>query len=184
MRARADVWYQTKRGKEGLEERYNRQRSRLLVTMGLNTVNGGRLSGLWMAQSSFGWWVPVAVDDEPTARTLAAWWNATPARLMLLNRRDETLTYPTRQVAHRREIRIPKPDSPAWAALEEAFYLVCDEELLPMRQAEECAVRDTIDQAAALALDTEPAILADWRRRLAAEPTVSNERVQVSSEAE
>ena len=175
MRAHPDVWYQPRRGKEGLAERYSRQRSRLLVTMRLNTVSG-RLSGLWTAQPSFGWWVPVAVDDEPTARALAAWWNATPARLMLLNRRGKTLTYPTWQVAHLREIRIPKPDNPAWAALEEAFDLTCADELLPLRQAEKCAVRQVIDEAAAQALSVESRVVADWRRRLAAEPTVTNHR--------
>ena len=44
----------------------------------------------------------------------------------------------------------------------------------PMRQAEECTVREIIDVAAARALDVNPEILADWRRRLEAEPTISN----------
>ena len=95
---------------------------------------------------------------------------------MLLNRRGKTLTYPTWQVAHLREIRIPKPDNPAWSSLRDAFDRVCDQELLPMRQAEECAVRQTIDEAAALALGVEPGVLADWRQRLAAEPTITNAR--------
>ena len=43
-----------------------------------------------------------------------------------------------------------------------------------MKQAEECAVRAVIDEAGALALGLCPDVLADWRRRLAAEPTVSN----------
>ena len=95
---------------------------------------------------------------------------------MLLNRRGKTLTYPTWQVAHLREIRIPKQDNPAWDALKDAFDLTCDEELLPMRQAEECEVRQIIDEAAALALGVEPDVVADWRRRLAAEPTITNAR--------
>ncbi len=176
MFAQPDAWYRPNKGKEGLADRYRRRRSRLLVTMRLNTVSG-RLTGLWTAQPSFGWWVPVAVDDEFIAKALAAWWNATPARLMLLNRRGKTLTYPTWQVAHLREIRIPKPDNPAWQTLKDAFDQTCEMELLPMRQAEECTVRRVIDEAAALALGIEQEVLADWRRRLAAEPTVSNTRV-------
>ncbi len=43
-----------------------------------------------------------------------------------------------------------------------------------MKQTEECAVRAVIDEAAALAFGLAPEVLADWRRRLAAEPTVSN----------
>ena len=45
-----------------------------------------------------------------------------------------------------------------------------------MRQAEECKVRQVIDAAAALALGVGPEVLADWRRGLAAEPTITNER--------
>ena len=93
---------------------------------------------------------------------------------MLLNRRAQKLTYPTWQLAHLREIRIPKPDSPAWTSLRDAFDQVCDTELLPMRQAEECKVRRIVDDAAAGALGIEPEILADWRRRLASEPTITN----------
>ena len=65
-------------------------------------------------------------------------------------------------------------DNPAWGSLRAAFDQVCDRELLPMRQAEECEVRRIIDEAAALALDVQPDVLADWRRRLAAEPTITN----------
>ena len=36
-------------------------------------------------------------------------------------------------------------------------------ELLPMRQAEECQVRQIIDAAAALALGVDGETLADWR---------------------
>ena len=44
-----------------------------------------------------------------------------------------------------------------------------------MRQAEECAVRQIIDEAAAQALGVDSQTLSDWRQRLAAEPTISNE---------
>ena len=175
MLGEPDVWYRPKRDKEGLAERYRKQRSHLLVTMRLNTVSG-RLTGLWTANPSFGWWVPIAVENERSAKALAVWWNTTPARLMLLNRRGKTLTYPTWQVAHLREIKIPKPDNPAWTSLRAAFDRVCDIELLPMRQAEECEVRQIIDEAAAQALGVQPDVVADWRRRLAAEPTITNAR--------
>ena len=163
--------------------RYRAQRSYLLVPMRLDTVSG-RLTGLWTARPSFGWWVPVAVPDERAAKALAAWWNSTPVRLMLLNRRAQKLTYPTWQLAHLREIRIPRPDNPAWTSLSEAFDQICDAELLPMRQAEKCVVRQVIDEAAALALGVEPGVLADWRRRLAAEPTINNTRAGECADSE
>ena len=175
-----DVWYRPRAGKGNLAERYRAQRSQLLVPMRLNTVSG-RLTGLWTDKRSFGWWVPIMVEDESIAKALAAWWNSTPVRLMLLNRRGQTLTYPTWQLAHLREIRIPKPDNPAWNSLKEAFDQVCEAELLPMRQAEQCDVREAIDEAAALALRIDHSTLADWRKRLAAEPTVCNARAAEQS---
>ena len=45
-----------------------------------------------------------------------------------------------------------------------------------MRQAEECTTRKIIDAAAMLALDVDETQVAEWRRKLAAEPTVSNQR--------
>ena len=176
-----DVWYvprrHPRRNMDRWIEQSRTQRSHLLVPMRLDTVSG-RLTGLWTEQPSFGWWAPIAVPDEDRQKALAAWWNSTPVRLMLLNRRAQKLTYPTWQLAHLREIRIPKPDSPAWTSLRGAFDQVCDRELLPMRQAEECEARETIDRAAAVALGVDADILADWRRRLAAEPTITNARAR------
>ena len=170
-----DVWYRAKATKQSLAERYLAARGNLLVPMRFDT-NAGRLTGLWTAQPSFGWWVPVGVNDERLAKALAAWWNSTPVRLLLLNRRGRKLTYPVWQLAHLREIRIPRADSVGWDELYSAFGRVSGLELLPMRQAEECEARRVIDAAAAVVLRAPPAVLADWRRRLAAEPTVTNAR--------
>ena len=175
MLGEPDVRYRPRDAKRGLAERYRAQRGHLLVPMRFDTVSG-RLTGLWASQASFGWWVPIRGPDENTSKALAAWWNSTPARLMLLNRRAQKLTYPTWQLVHLREVRIPKPGNPAWAALSEAFDRACDIELLPMKHAEECEARRIIDTAAALALGVEPDVLADWRRLLAAEPTITNRR--------
>ena len=185
VRELPDVGYLPRIGKEGLAKRYAGQRSRLLVAMRMDTV-AGRLNALWAPSPSFGWWVPVALDDEDLpdrGKALAAWWNGTPARLMLLNRRARKLTYPIWQLHHLREVRIPTPDNPAWAALADAWEAVRDIELLPMRDAERCPARRIIDEAAAAALDVSPATVADWRSRLAAEPTITNARAADSSMA-
>ena len=144
--------------------------------MRMNTVTG-RVNALWATSPSFGWWVPVAVGDDRRGRALAAWWNGTPARLMLLNRRAKTLTYPTWQLHHLREVRVPNPDNPAWNALADAWEQIRDVELLPMRDAEECEARRVIDEAAAVALGVSAETVAGWRAMLAAEPTVTNRRV-------
>lgn len=151
--------------------------------MRLNTISG-RLTGLWTAQRSFGWWVPVAALDERTGNALAVWWNSTPTRLVLLNVRAQTLTYLTWQLAHLRENRIPRPENPAWSSLTEAFNQVRDAELLPMQQADECVARRVIDEAARLVLGVEPDVLTDWRRRLVAEPTITNKRAREFANSE
>lgn len=166
-----DVWYRPRGNKQGLAKKYFARRNHLLVPMRFDTVSS-RLTGLWTEQPSFGWWVPMSVEDNWKGQGLAAWWNSTPARLMLLNRRGRKLTYPVWQVAHLREIGVPRPDNPAWRDLKEAYDLTCERELLPMRQGDECAVRKIIDKAAAVALDVNPGVVEDWRVRLAHEPTV------------
>ena len=175
VREEPDVGYVPRPGKERLAERYAGQRSRVLVAMRMDTI-AGRLNALWATSPSFGWWVPVTVDGDRQGQALAAWWNSTPVRLMLLNRRARKLTYPTWQLHHLREVRIPTPDNPAWDALAEAWEQVRDVELLPMREGGRCEARLVLDEAAAAALDVSAATVAGWRAMLAAEPTVTNRR--------
>ncbi len=174
IRGKHDVWYEPKPGKASLAAKYLARRNRLLLPMRFRTTNG-RLTALWTPTPSFGTWVPAATENERIAKALAVWCNSTPVRLMLLNRRSRTLTYPAWSLEHLREIGIPKPDSFAWNALAAAYAKASDEELLPMSQADVCPARRILDRAAALALEVDEAEIADWRRRLAREPTVSNE---------
>ena len=171
LKGTPDVWYVPRAGKENLAARYALQRSRLLVPMRFYTV-AGRLTGLWAAEPSFGWWMPVAIPSKAEGQALAAWFNSTPVRMMLLNRRARKLTYPVWQVAHWREIRVPKLGNPAWDDLTAAYREVCETAIQRM-QNPDCPVRCRIDNAAAAALGRDPDELADWRRRIAAEPTVS-----------
>ena len=162
MWAEPDVWYVPRRRPRRNMERWIEQsaglRGHFLVPMRFDTISG-RLTGLWSALPSFGWWVPVAVPDEDQQKALAVWWNSTPVRLMLLNRRAQKLTYPTWQLAHLREVRIPRPGNPAWPDLRAAFDKVGETELVPMKQAERCEAREIIDQAAALACGLDPDLL-------------------------
>ncbi len=70
----------------------------------------------------------------------------------------------------------PTPGTRGCSELARAWEKGCLLPLRKLRQAKECKVRQTIDNAAALALGLEPDILADWRRRLAKEPTITNVR--------
>lgn len=176
LQAAPEVWYVPKAGRQNLAKKYAQQRSRLLVPMRFDTISG-RMTGVWASEPSFGWWMPVTIAGESEGQALAAWFNSTPARLMLLNRRARKLTYPVWQVAHWQEIRIPKPENPAWDELAAAYQEVCEMEMLPMQEPE-CPVRGRIDKAAAVAVGADPTELAEWRRKIAAEPTVSGSVAQ------
>ena len=174
MEGRPEQWAYPKSGRESLAARYWQQRSSVLVAMKYDTI-AGRLTSLWASEPSIGsGWVPVAVPDEREGKALVAWWNSTPARLMLLDRRTRKLTYPSWSLDQLRQIQVPKPGNPAWELLARAYDAVRDHELLPMAQAVDCVARSMIDEAAAWALGVSLERVVDWRRRLAREPTVSN----------
>ncbi len=150
------------------------QRSSLLVAARFRTTNG-LLTALWTDQPSIGsGWVPVQTRDEFSSKALAAWWNSTPVRLMLLNRRGKMLTYPSWSLEHLREIKIPKPDNPNWAALKKAYEKTRNTELRPMSRAPEDPARRIIDAAAARVLGVDESVVHDWARRLSLEPTITN----------
>ena len=144
--------------------------------MRMDTI-AGRLNALRATSPSFGWWVPVAVDNDRRGKALAAWWNGPPARLMLANRWAKKLTCPSWQLHHLREVRVPTPDNPAWDSLAEACEQVRNVDLLPMRDAGGCKARRVIDEAAVVALGVGAEAVAGWRAMLAAEPTVTDRRV-------
>ncbi len=150
------------------------RRSHILVAAKFRTTNG-RLTALYSKEPSIGsGWIPVRIKDGHIAKALAVWWNSTPGRMMLLNRRSKSLDYLHWSLTHLREIRIPKPDNSGWSALYNAYEKVCDQQLLPLNRAIEDPVRAVIDNAAAKVLGMDPAVLTDWRRRLSREPSISN----------
>lgn len=176
-----ESWHKPKQSKKGsrLAGMYWRQRSAMLVSQQFDTISG-RLTALYSDETTVGKrWVPVSVKDEYTAKALSVWWNSTPVRMMLLNRRGKKLTYPAWSLEHLEEIRIPKPDNPGWDALREAYDKICDEDLLPLKHAVEDTVRSTIDDAAAKVLGIDPQVIAGWREKLAKEPTITNRQFAV-----
>ena len=174
IRGEPESWRKPKHGKRQMAEGYWRQRSSLLVAQRFDTISG-RLTALYSDEPSVGsGWVPIRVKDEHAAKALAVWWNSTPVRMMLLNRRSKKLTYPQWSLEHLREIRIPKQDNPGWDVLYKVYGEICDIELLPLGRAGEDPVRAVMDGAAAEILGVRPEVLADWRGRLSREPTIRN----------
>ena len=167
-----ESWHKPRLNKQSMAERYWKQRSKLLVAQRFDTISG-RLTALYSDTPLIGkGWVPADIRDEHMAKALAVWWNSTPSRMMLLNRRAKKLTYPKWSLKHLMEIHIPKPDNHGWSALCEAYGKIYDKELLPMGQAIEDPARAIIDKAAAKVLNMDPKVLAGWRERLSCEPTM------------
>ena len=96
-------------------------------------------------------------------------------------RRAQKLTYPKWSKEHLKSLPCPRPETPSSRALTEAWERAKRTPLLPFAQAEGCVARQIIDKAAALAIGTEGSVVADWRRRLAAEPTITNVRAPDSA---
>ena len=136
----------------------------LLLAVWTDTPSIGRGNG----------WIPVDIKDEDLGKGLVAWWNSTPAAMILLNRRSKKLTYPKWSVAQIRSIGIPKPDNTAWPALTAAYEQAKNIPMLPLKQATSCEARQIIDQAAALALGINEEQVAEWRHMITEEPTISN----------
>ncbi|MDE0621144.1 MAG: N-6 DNA methylase, partial [Bryobacterales bacterium] len=159
-----------------LHERVRLSGGHLMLAERYNTVSG-RLTALWSETSTFGFgWIPSAGPDREYEKAVCAWWNSTPGRMLLLNRRAKTLTYPKWSKQHLKSVPCPRPETQGSNALTKAWEQVKGVPLLPLAQAESCAARQVIDAAAAVALGVTGDEIADWRRRLAREPTITNVR--------
>ena len=136
IRGDADAWARSKPAKVALAAKYWSQRSQVLLAARCDTISG-RITALWSSHPSVGTGrVPVSNQGKVESKTVAAWWNSTPARLMLLNLRSKKLTYPKWSVAQLLTVCIPKPDNPAWLSLAEAWKEACDIKMLPLSQGE------------------------------------------------
>ncbi|MCY4420283.1 MAG: DEAD/DEAH box helicase family protein [Gammaproteobacteria bacterium] len=163
-----------------LHENVLNGKGNLMLASRYDTVSG-RLTSLWSETPTFGFgWIPTKakVPDEIYEQAVCAWWNSTPGRLLLLNRRAKKLTYSKWSVEHLASVPCPKPGSQGCVKLADAWKQTCDKPLLRLSDAEDCTVRHIIDAAAALVLGVPLKLMADWRWRLAAEPTITNLRAE------
>lgn len=169
-----DGWGKHKPLKLKLSQKYWHLRSHTLLAQRHRTTNGV-LTAIWSPIPSLGaGWTPVTIEGKAQGKALTMWWNSTPARIMLLSLRSRTLSYPKWSLGQLRGVGVPKPDNPAWSSLADAWEEVCDVEMLPLSRGEECEARRIIDRAAAEALNVDEEQVAEWRRMLAVEPTISN----------
>ena len=162
--------------RQHLHENVRRGSSRLLITNRFDTVSG-RITALYAEEPTFGFgWCPVKVPDDEHARAICAWWNSTPGRLLLLNRRAKKLTYPKWSMGLLEEIPIPKGGEEGTGMLSKVYDKYASQPLLTMKEGMNDPVRSALDEVAAMILKISVEKIAEWRALLAKEPTVSNRR--------
>ena len=176
MEASADVLGVPKPGKQDYaRDVLAGKASRLLLVNRLRT-NTVRISACYADRPLLGSaWVPVrTIIPNPTLeKALCAWWNSTPGILTLLHCRAKALDYPRYALASLRSLLVPDPKLTNIQPLADAFEETYRTPLLPWPQMHTCPTRAKVDSAAAHALRMDGRTIADWRRRIAMEPTVS-----------
>ena len=175
MNAEADVYGVPKPDRVGYAKHLQRKAGRLLVVNRLRT-NTVRVSACYAPQPLLGSaWIPVRpISPNPAfEHALCAWWNSTPGILTLLHCRAKALDYPRFALASLRALLVPDPKRVDIAPLADAFAATRAEALRPWPQMHDCPNRAILDQAAAQVLRIDGRVIADWRKRIAKEPTVS-----------
>ena len=152
--------------------------SRLLFAQRIEPKNVRTPAILVSEPALGGCWVPVtpmqAADPDEIMKAWCAYLNSTCGTLSLLNQRSKKLTYPQYSLTHLRSIPLPDPSRADLTPLVRVFDDLCISELQPWAKIDIDPVRHQIDDAVAEVLDLDPAEMADWRRRIVNEPTVSN----------
>ena len=175
MNAEADVFGAPKPGRIDYAKHLERKASRLLVVNRLRT-DTVRVSACYAPQPLLGSaWIPVRpISPNPAfEHALCVWWNSTPGILTLLHCRAKALDYPRFALDSLRALLIPNPNRVNITPLADAFTTTRAKPLRPWPQMHDCSHRAILDQAAAQVLQVDGRTIADWRKRIAHEPTVS-----------
>ena len=175
MNAEADVYGTPKPDRADYAKHLQGKASHLLVANRLYTYQA-RVSACYASVPLLGSaWTPVRPMSPNPAfeRALCAWWNSTPGILTMLHARARKLTYPRFALASLRALLVPDPNRVDIDPLADAFAATRAEALRPWPQMDDCPNRAILDQAAAQVLRIDGRVIADWRKRIANEPTVS-----------
>ena len=187
MSALTDSYIEPKPVKRGLADRYWSQRSRFLLShrLWLPLV---RVTAVIVNEQAVGSrWTPCRPHDgEPaTQAALCVWLNSSPGLLAILGGRDNRKpSYPQFSLDTLRAI--PVPNFPALGddardALAAAYEELKDEVLLPFPRMDEDPVRRRLDAAVTEALGLDAEWVAQVRRALGEEPSVTNRRYNSST---
>ena len=151
--------------------------SKLLIACKINP-QAVRVTAIHLARAALGQpFIPVTPLPHLSApaETLEAWCaylNSTPAIVSFMNRRQKKLTYADYSLDQLRAMPVPDPAKCDLAPLQAAFDKLGKSTLRPWPQMDKCPLRTELDAAAADVLGIDAAEMADWRMRIAKEPTV------------
>ena len=176
MDAKPDVLATPKSQKEAYARYIKSKASRLLISNRLRT-NTVCTAACYTEKPALGSaWVPVTpLSTYPDLdHALCAWWNSTPGILTMLHARSHALDYAKYSLDLLRKLLIPNPRNVDVSPLIDVFAKTRQQILKPWKEMDTCPVRARIDEAAARVLHIDGAKIADWRKRITLEPTVSN----------
>ena len=171
-----DAVWRPKATKESLARSYTAQGGWMLVASRART-NNARVVGVCGPRKCVGTgFIPVRTETSNQARALSVLWNSTPTLLQLLNMRSKMLMYPKWSVVQLESVKVPESLGTAEAESKFAnvFDRLADEPLKPWAGADTDPIRCEIDDVVAETYGISAGVLADWRERLAREPTVAN----------
>ena len=180
MRAEPDVYIEPKPSKRArrLAESYWEQRSNLLLPHHLR-LNVARVAAVMLPDQAVGSnWTPCRPRDPGNSKALCLYLNSTPGLMTLLGGRDNRVpSYPSFSLDTLRSL--PIPDFSALVTekvdlLDSWFDWLGNDTLLPFPRMFEDPVRRQIDEAVIQALGLDPEWVANIRRELAREPSVTD----------
>lgn len=175
MDAEPDVFAAPKPDRAEYANYLRKKSSRLLIVNRLRT-DTARVSACYASKPLLGSaWIPVTPIAPNLAfeHALCAWWNSTPGILTILNSRAKALDYARFSLDSLRSLLVPDPSRVDITPLAEAFAAIRGNELKPWPELRDCRTRAEIDEAAARVLRVDGRTIADWRKRITCEPTVS-----------
>ena len=149
--------------------------SRIMLANKIRT-NLSHVSAVFLADPAVGSaWTPVTPHGKSllsTQRAWCAWFNSTPGLMGFLHRRGRTLTYTDFMPNKLQSMPCPDPSKTDLQELSRVFSSLRKRELLPWPNMKECRGRAALDAAAARVVGLDEDQVADWRARLAIEPSV------------
>lgn len=172
-----DASWRPRPGKDSLVTSYLARAGWVLLAARART-NNAAVVAVWSREKCLGnAYVAVVTKTVRQAKALCVLWNSTPTLLQLLSMRSKMLMYPKWSVGQLESVSVPEliRTTEVESALASAFDRLRHEPLQSWAGADTDSVRREIDDTvAAEAYGISTSVFADWRERLAREPTVAN----------